>query len=191
MKILQLCCFSNKWKDSHDIENIDLSIGKDVFSLPNDYGKGFDFILAAPPCTQFTKANSSKWLEFPEDYVNIALKCFIICLESGKPWVLENPPGRITKFIEELKPYRMVTLSDIDTNKEWVLYSNILLTRPNNPRYGKKSINNFGIVKRNEYPRYFYEYLEQQLNLYQQNPAQQPGLNELLKNDLKTILARS
>jgi hypothetical protein len=194
MDILHLCCFSNKYSIKAKVKCIDFSLGTDVFRLPNDYGSIFNFILAAPPCDQFTKANSWKWLDWPEFHINIALKCFVICIKSGKPWILENPPGRIEKLIPELKPFRRITLSDQETNKEWVLYSNLPLTRPNNKRYGKMSMNNYGKIKRNEYPKYFYEYLETQFNLFGLLPGQhldlssgqKPGLYQELNQALNS-----
>lgn len=192
MDILHLCCFSAKYPFKAKVTCVDRSLGSDVFNLPSDYGKLFDFILAAPLCTQFTKANSSHWIEWPAYEINLALKCMVICINSGKPWILEQPPGRICKLIPELAQFRQITLSDVNTNKEWVLYSNLPLTRPNNKRYGKKSINNMGKVKRNEYPPYFYKYIESQLKLFGLLPGQKaalyPGRKPELYQDLKQTL---
>lgn len=196
LKILCLCIFSNKFSIDCDVTNYDISIGKEIFYCNDSEGKDYDLILAAPPCTQFTKANNKNWQEFPEKEINIVLKCLLICIKSKKPWILENPPGRIEKLIPELKQFRQITLSDKETNKEWVLYSNLPLTRPNNNRYGKKSINNFGKIKRNEYPEYFYEYIESQIKLFNLKPGltpalnsgEEPGLNQTLKAALSLEL---
>jgi hypothetical protein len=155
MKILQLCCFTNHWPNTYHVESHDITNGKDVMNLPDEYGRDFDFILAAPPCTQFTKANCTKWELIPGTNLKIANKCFDICRKSGKNFVLENPPGRIEKLIPGLTQFRQLTLNDIHTNKEWVLYSNMLLLKPFTPRYGRSSISNFGIKKRLAYPKYF------------------------------------
>lgn len=177
MKILGLCMFTDEFDFIHDFEFIDLSLGKDIFSLPNDYGKVFDLVLGAPPCNQFTKANTGRWLEDPVINIAIALKCLVICEKSGKPWIIENPPGRLERLIPSFKKYRQITLSDLHSNKEWVLYSNLPLTRPNNKRYGKTCVSNGGTVKRNTYPKYFFTYLSQQLHLFGLLPGQHPGLH--------------
>lgn len=143
MKILQLCCFTNLWSDSHEVESIDLRLGKNIFDTSHEYGKKFDLIVSAPPCDQFTKAATNIWVDFPRDYIAIALKCLDVSLNSGKPWILENPPGRIEKFIPSLRQYRRLTWTCPEYNKEYVLYSNLLLLKSFNQRYGKgTSINN-------------------------------------------------
>jgi len=94
-------------------------------------------VLAAPPCDQFTKANSAHWEKEPRYFHQVANRCFQLCIWSGCYWVLENPPGRIENFIPELKKFRQLTYQDRDSNKEYVLYSNRLLISAKNPRYGK------------------------------------------------------
>lgn len=139
MKILSLC-FCNDYFPEHENLMIDVKFGCNVLDYHNDIGKEFDLILAAPPCDQFTKANSGHWLQFPQNYIDIAQKCFSICVQSGKPFVLENPPGRIGKFIVEIEKYRVVTFQDYYTNKEYVLYSNLLIMPLMQRRYGKVKI---------------------------------------------------
>lgn len=172
MKILGLCMYTDLFSFPHSFESIDISLGRDVLSLPNDYGQSFDLIVAAPPCTQFTKANSSRWLINPDVAIAVAIKCLVLCIKSGRPWFIENPPGRLPRLIPAFLPYKRITLSDIHSNKEWVIYSNLPVSRPNNSRYGKQSISNFGLVKRNTYPLYFFTYLEQQLNFFGLLPGQ-------------------
>jgi site-specific DNA-cytosine methylase len=140
MKILQLCCFTNFWGDEFEIENIDMKFGKDVFDLELHYGKNFDLVLAAPPCDQFTKANNKNWIDFPKNEIDLVKRCLKICEQSGKRFILENPPGRIEKFIPELTKYRVLNFRDFEYNKEYILYSNILLLMPYVKRYGKKTI---------------------------------------------------
>lgn len=138
MKILQLCCFTNLWGLDHEIESIDLKTGSNLFNYPYNYGKNFDLVCAAPPCTQFTKANNHNWLNYPHYDVKLAQLCFAICLSSGGFWFLENPPGRIELFLPGLTKFRVLTWSGNVTNKEYVLYSNFLLCVPFVQRYGKK-----------------------------------------------------
>lgn len=121
-----LCCFNNYWKE-HDVEMVDLKNGRDVMSLPNDYGKSFDLVLAAPPCEQFTKTNALRWEVYPKYFIEVAEKCFWICKESGKPFLFENVPGRIEKFIPGLKAYRVATWQSSITGKQHIVYSNMLM----------------------------------------------------------------
>jgi site-specific DNA-cytosine methylase len=140
MNILQLCCFTNLWDSNHTVESIDLKFNRNVIDLPPDYGNFFDLVCAAPPCTQFTKANSQNWISFPADDIRIAEKCFDICRSTSLFWFLENPPGRIEKFIPALTPFRVLTWSGNVTNKEYVLYSNFLIMHQYCSRYGKNTI---------------------------------------------------
>lgn len=140
MKILQLCCFSNFWNPGHQVESHDLKTGSDVRSLPRDYGKNFDLVCAAPPCDQFTKANSHHWVVSPRDYIEIAQACFDICRSSSGFWFLENPPGRIEDFLSGLTQFRVITWHGILTNKEYVIYSNFLILSQYCNRYGKSNI---------------------------------------------------
>lgn len=161
MKILQLCCFTNLWSKNHYVESIDLRLGKNVFDIAPDYGKKFDLIVSAPPCDQFTKANAQNWVNNPSMYLSIAYKCFLISLNSNKYWILENPPGRIDKLIPELKPFRRVTWVCPQFNKEYVLYSNMLLLKAYTQRYGKgTSINNLTKKQREAWLPELVEYFE-------------------------------
>lgn len=149
MKILQLCCFSNLWSSIHDVTSIDLKTGQNVLSLSDDFGKNFDLIVSAPPCTQFTKANNLRWNPYPATQVKIAEKCFLISLRSGSKWFIENPPGRLETFLPGLSYYRLYTWHGGKTNKEYVIYSNFLMLFSIFPRYGKPgSVNNYSKNKR-------------------------------------------
>jgi site-specific DNA-cytosine methylase len=137
MNILQLCCFTNLWGPENQVESIDLKNGKDVFDLPDDYGKNFDLVCAAPPCDQFTRASSWMWLKYPDNDIQLVNKCLKICLSTGKFWFLENPPGRIESFIPELKKYRITVWTGCLTGKQYVIYGNFVFL---SPRYKRKSI---------------------------------------------------
>lgn len=140
MRILQLCCFSDFWEPGHQVESHDLKNGSDILNLPKDYGKNFDLVCAAPPCDQFTKANSSRWIVYPHYYVEVAQTCFNLCRSSAGFWWLENPPGRIESFVSGLTQFRMLTWSGCLTNKEYVIYSNFLIMNQYVSRYGKSNI---------------------------------------------------
>lgn len=150
MKILSLC-FCNDYFPDHENTLIDIKLGTDVLTLDPGSGKEFDFILAAPPYDIFTKASSWMWKKTPLDreqlFTFIAGQCLQICVNSGKPWILENPPGRIHYFIPDLIQYRRLTFQDTYSNKEYVLYSNMLLTQNYNSRYGKVCKPNGNLTK--------------------------------------------
>lgn len=166
MRILQLCCISNHWSDIFEVESIDIKTGSDVLDLPDDYGKSFDIIVSAPPCDQFTKANQHNWEPSPDYFIKVAEKCFKISVESGKYWFLENPPGRIEKLITGLKHYRLMTWQGTFSNKEYVIYSNLVILSNKVKRYGKPgTINNYSKTKREEWQKDFVADIERTLLL--------------------------
>jgi hypothetical protein len=149
MKILQLCCHSQLWGTGHEVESHDLITGSDILDLPVDYGKSFDLIVSAPPCDQFSKANSLNWQIYPDYFVKVARQCLEISIRSGQNWFLENPPGRIETFLPELTKFRAGTWHGNLTNKEYIIYSSFLVLIPYVKRYGKPgSINNYSKRKR-------------------------------------------
>jgi site-specific DNA-cytosine methylase len=172
IKILQLCCFTNLWDDRFEVESWDLRLGSNIFNCPDDRGSYFDFILAAPPCDQYTKANYHNWLLSPGHFNNITKKCLeIIDLSRGVPFVLENPPGRIEQFFPALRSFRVITFRVPNSNKEYVLYSNILLCAAARKRYGFKSEYNKTKKGRETYSKEFINFLTDHLiNLYGVNP---------------------
>lgn len=141
MDILQLCVFTNLWNKEHRVNSIDLKNGKDIFNVTLQECNNYDLVCAAPPCDQFTKANAMRWEQNPEQFIRIAERCFQLCRQTKKYWFLENPPGRIEKFIPELTKYRLITWQDPYTNKEYVIYGNfIIMQTKTERRYGKQTI---------------------------------------------------
>ena len=148
-KVLQLCFVSNLWPLNYQVTSIDVKSGRNVLDLSNDYGRSFDFICSSPPCDQFTKANALAWSKSPDYFISVAKKCFDICINSGVPWIFENPPGRIETFIPDLTSFRIATWHGELTNKEYIVYSNFLFLFSPAKRYGKPgSINNYSKSKR-------------------------------------------
>ena len=152
MKVLQLCCFTNLWPSDFKVFSVDLKTGGNVMDLSLSSGKEFDLVVAAPPCTQFTKANSPAWSIYPENDVLLARKCFDICIRSGGFWFMENPPGRIETFIPELKFYRVLTWSGFYTNKEYIVYSNFMILNKPVRRYGKANISRSKLLRESWQP---------------------------------------
>jgi site-specific DNA-cytosine methylase len=160
MRVLQLCFFSNQFPTKVNVVSIDIKNGTNIMDLNDDFGQDYDLILASPPCDQFTKANTLNWIEYPEYFILVAKKCLDICENSGKPFLYENPPGRIEKFIPALTKYRLMTWHGNVTNKEYVVYGNILLLKNYYPRYGKPgSINNYSKRKREIWQKDFYDFV--------------------------------
>jgi hypothetical protein len=147
MKILQLCCFTNLWPAHHDVFSIDLRLKRDILNYPDHFGKSFDLVCAAPPCDQYTKANSWGWVTHPDKFNLITQKCINICLSSSGMWFLENPPGRIEKFFPVLKRFRIVTWSGSVTKKEYVIYGNFTVLLPGTKRY-TGSLTNSNLTKK-------------------------------------------
>jgi len=164
MKILSLC-FCNDYFYPHANLLVDKKLNLDVLELDLKIGSNYDLIFAAPPCDQFTKANNGHWEEYPDYFVKVAKKCFDICINSGNSWVLENPPGRIEKFEPGLTKFRTITFQDYYTNKEYVLYSNVLLTSMQIKRYGKKPIHAWDKSIREMWTAGLVEMIKQNFNL--------------------------
>lgn len=105
--ILDLCggtgCWSRPYRDAgYDVRLITLP-DYDVrnYIPPKDvYG-----VLAAPPCTHFSTAGSQYWREkdltgLTDDALSIVFACLEI-IKQSKPvfWALENPKGRLTRWL--------------------------------------------------------------------------------------------
>lgn len=104
--ILSLCDYTGNWsrpyeEDGYDVRRIDIEHGQDVrlLELPDRPVHG---ILAAPPCTVF--ANSGARWERSEDDMREGLSVVDACCRiilAAKPawWVLENPAGKLSRYL--------------------------------------------------------------------------------------------
>jgi hypothetical protein len=107
--ILSLCDFSGAWSQpyvdaGYNVIRVDLKHGQDVrllkvSGLPKIHG-----ILAAPPCTYFAIAGTRNWKKWGEgkliEGLSIVDACLrIVAMTSPAWWVLENPCGRLSRFI--------------------------------------------------------------------------------------------
>jgi hypothetical protein len=103
--ILSLCDRSGVWSqpyadDGYDVRRIDLADGQDVRLLPlpaDVWG-----VLAAPPCNVF--ANSGARWERSEAAMLEGLSvvdacCRIILASRPRWWVLENPAGKLSRWL--------------------------------------------------------------------------------------------
>jgi hypothetical protein len=112
--ILDLCGGTGAWskpyqENGYDVRIIDILQGRDVRSfhklLEEVHG-----ILAAPICTDFAGSGARWWKEKGEkpllDSLSIVDACFrIIVVHNPVWWVLENPVGRLSKYLGKPRMY--------------------------------------------------------------------------------------
>ncbi|MGA8363620.1 MAG: hypothetical protein WB709_03785 [Solirubrobacteraceae bacterium] len=103
--ILSLCDGSGAWSEpyvdaDYDVRCYDLARGDDVRLL--QCLRPVHGILAAPPCTMFAKSGN-RWLRSDDDLrdglavVDACLRIVFAC--QPKWWCLENPPGKLTRYL--------------------------------------------------------------------------------------------
>lgn len=120
--ILDLCGGTGSWSDPYRELGYDVYVvDKDPLLRPQFFLSAEQFlahlkrgtvvlpplagILAAPPCTVFSNASSQYWTRYDEDgrtrdAVTTVRACLsIIEILQPRWWALENPPGRLRKFI--------------------------------------------------------------------------------------------
>lgn len=110
-KILSLCDFSGVWsapyrENGYEVIQVDLQHGLDVRTV--QYPGKVHGILAAPPCTIFAGSGARWWEEKGDEALCAGLALVDACLRFVavcKPewWCLENPVGRLNKFIGPYK----------------------------------------------------------------------------------------
>jgi len=104
--VLDLCGGTGSWSKpfsdaGYDVRNITLPV-YDVRTYrppPHVFG-----ILAAPPCTEFAVSGARWWKLKPPELLAKALEVVWACqriIEEAKPawWALENPVGRLPRYI--------------------------------------------------------------------------------------------
>ncbi len=108
MLILSLCDYTGNWsrpyaEAGYEVRCIDLQHGQDVRTLPF-IAEPVHGILAAPPCTHFSRAGARFWAEKGEGPILEGLAVVDACLRAVaiyRPvwWVLENPIGRLKDYL--------------------------------------------------------------------------------------------
>ncbi len=108
MTILSLCDFTGEWskpyrESGYHVVQIDLQRGDDVrlFHALKHPVRG---VLAAPPCTHFAGSGAKWWAEKGNEAVleglSVVDACMrIIAVHRPQWWVLENPVGRLNRWI--------------------------------------------------------------------------------------------
>lgn len=111
-KILSLCDYSGAWckpysDAGYDVKQVDLQHGgNDVRLLCRE--DDVHGILSAPPCTCFA-SSGARWKRTDEDMIE-ALSVVDACIRLAwacKPkwWVLENPVGKLVRYLGRPKMY--------------------------------------------------------------------------------------
>jgi hypothetical protein len=106
--ILSLCDFSATWSRPYEesgyaVIRVDMRRGHDV-RLIRHVGEPVHGILAAPPCTHFSRAGAHLWAEKGTDALLEGLAVVDACLRAVaiyRPtwWALENPIGRLQDYL--------------------------------------------------------------------------------------------
>lgn len=111
-KILSLCDYSGAWSQpyvdaGYDVIRVDIqSGGGDIRLLQRE--DNIHGILAAPPCTCFA-SSGARWERSDQDMIE-ALSVVDACIRLAwacKPkwWVLENPVGKLFRYLGKPKMY--------------------------------------------------------------------------------------
>jgi hypothetical protein len=141
--ILDLCGGTGSWslpyrEAGYDVRVVDIIYGQDVrLYIPP---KGVHGVLAAPPCTHLAVSGARWWKRKGDGALLEALSVVDACLRivtvtKPKWWALENPVGRLSKF---LGPPRLV-FQPYEYGDPWVKKTciwgefNIPKKRPVNP----------------------------------------------------------
>jgi hypothetical protein len=106
--ILSLYDYTGNWslpyrEAGYTVIQVDLQHGKDA-RLVEYHGEKVHGILAAPPCTVFA-SSGARWPRTDQDYAEaLALvDCVMryVYLYKPKFWVMENPVGKLVRWIGE------------------------------------------------------------------------------------------
>jgi len=106
--ILSLCDHTGNWSHpyeeaGYDVVRVDIKDGQDV-RLLRHLGYPIRGILAAPPCTHFSRAGAWMWEQKGEAALIEGLQIVDACLRAVaiyRPtwWALENPIGRLQDYL--------------------------------------------------------------------------------------------
>lgn len=161
--ILSLCDFSGSWsrpyaEAGYTVHQLDLKTTGDIRLF--EYPGHVHGILAAPPCTHFAVSGARWWSEKTDADLLEALSVVDACLRlvtvcQPKWWAIENPVGRLTRWIGEpamyFDPYEF---GDPYTKKTglWGRFNMALLRNPVEPVEGSKMWAKYGGVANEQRP---------------------------------------
>jgi hypothetical protein len=107
--ILDLCGGTGAWSQpyrdaGYDVQLVTLPTTDIHAFLKQGQRVGAHGILAAPPCTEFAASGARWWKTKDPKLLAVGLQTVVACLliidrEKPKWWALENPAGRLPKFI--------------------------------------------------------------------------------------------
>lgn len=110
LTVLSLCDYTGRWSEpyrnaGYDVVQVDLQRGADVRlfeALPHPV-RG---VLAAPPCTDFAGSGARWWAQKGDEALLDSLAivdacCRIVLVHRPQWWVLENPVGRLRRWLGE------------------------------------------------------------------------------------------
>jgi site-specific DNA-cytosine methylase len=119
--IISLFDFSGHWPKpylnaGYEVIKIDIKTGTDILNwdystINKDHVFG---ILAAPPCTHFSKASSIHWFNYDVTGKTasslLLIQTTLQIIHHFKPifWALENPPGRLSKIYPPIAPFKLL-----------------------------------------------------------------------------------
>lgn len=136
--ILSLCDFTGNWSrpytedDDYEVIQVDLKLGRDIRTLMK-LPRKVHGILMAPPCTVFA-GSGARWERSREEMLE-GLSLVDACLRQAiihQPawWVLENPVGKLVRYIGEPVCYIQPWYYGDSYNKKTGLWGNFVLPDP-------------------------------------------------------------
>lgn len=109
MTVLSLCDLTGEWprpyrEAGYDVISVDIQRGEDVRLMRVDDLPPIRGVLAAPPCTEFAASGARWWADKGDAPLIDGLSVVDACLRvihATRPcwWALENPVGRLRRFI--------------------------------------------------------------------------------------------
>ena len=153
--ILSLCDYSGSWsrpyvEAGYTVKQLDLKTTGDIRLF--EYPGHVHGILAAPPCTDFA-VSGARWWESKTDQdliealsvVDACLRLVTVC--QPKWWALENPVGRLYRWLGEPAMYfDPCDYGDPYTKKTglWGRFNKALPQKPVEPTEGSKMWSQYG-----------------------------------------------
>lgn len=113
--ILDLCAGTGAWslpyrQAGYDVLDLDIKNNNDIrlFVMPNEPEKNVIGVLASPPCTHLAGSGARYWKEKGDAALLEALSVVDACMRIitvTKPewWALENPVGRLYRYLGKPK----------------------------------------------------------------------------------------